>query len=283
MKKTFSPGSSLGISQRIRLEYFNRFLSRVFSEGSASEWLLKGGAGMLARVPSARTTLDIDLYRRGIPLEGALADIRRLAGVDLGDHFRFEYAGHTNSLGGEEQPYTDGFRVTFDIYIGVRKKGSLRIDMTVGAGITAPIGAVLPENALVLPRLVSHPYRLYPVVDQIADKVCAVMQTYNNRASSREKDLVDLVTLAVTQDIDGTSLSTAVASEAQRRRMERLGHFSVPGTWGRSYRMQARRVPYCAEYAAVDEARDLIAHLIDPVLTGDADGMTWSWTDRKWY
>lgn len=39
-----------------------------------------------------------------------------------------------------------------------------------------------------LPRLVSHAYRLYPIVDQIADKVCATMQTYHDRPSSREKD-----------------------------------------------------------------------------------------------
>jgi len=46
---------------------------------------------MLARVPSTRTTLDIDLYRDGFTLDQALADLRRLAKIDLGDHFRFVY------------------------------------------------------------------------------------------------------------------------------------------------------------------------------------------------
>lgn len=103
-KKAVAADPSLNVSERIRLEHFNRFLSRIFSEGAESEWLLKGGTGMLALVPSARTTLDIDLNRDGFTLDQALADLRRLASTDLGDHFRFEYAGHDKSIGGEEQP-----------------------------------------------------------------------------------------------------------------------------------------------------------------------------------
>lgn len=46
---------------------------------------------MLARVPSTRATVDIDLYRSGYGLDEAVADLRRLAERDLGDHFRFVY------------------------------------------------------------------------------------------------------------------------------------------------------------------------------------------------
>lgn len=64
-KKAAQADPSLDVNKRIRLEYFNCFLSRVFSEGDESEWVLKGGAGMLARIPSTRSTRDIDLYREG--------------------------------------------------------------------------------------------------------------------------------------------------------------------------------------------------------------------------
>jgi len=150
---------SLTINERIRLEYFNRFLSRVFSESTDSEWLLKGGTGMLARVPSTRTTLDIDLHRDGFTLAQALAELRRLAEIDLGDHFRFVYAGHEDSIGGEEQPYTDGCRVAFDVYIGVKRKTTLYVDLAVGAGITAPETTSDPASALHLPRLINSAYR----------------------------------------------------------------------------------------------------------------------------
>lgn len=107
-KRTAAADPSLSTSERIQLEYFHRFLSRVFSEGDSSGWMLKGGTGMLARVASTRATHDVDLYRRGFTLDQALADLTRLAEVDLGDHFRFVYKRHKRSIGGDKQPYTDG-------------------------------------------------------------------------------------------------------------------------------------------------------------------------------
>ncbi|MGH8777149.1 MAG: hypothetical protein ACRDWI_19065 [Jiangellaceae bacterium] len=62
-----------------------------------------------------------------------------------------------------------------------------------------------PANRLHLRGpLVTHPYRLYPVADQIADKVCATMETNypGGKRSSRVKELVDLVALAHTQTVD---------------------------------------------------------------------------------
>jgi len=164
---------------------------------------------MLARVASTRDKLDIDLYRGGDGIDDAVEDLRRLAARDLGDHFRFVYTGHRPILAGEAQPYTEGCRVDFDTYIGAQKKGNIGIDLSTGAGLTAEPTITAPASALHLPRLVGFEYRLYPVVDQIADKVCATMHRYGDRPSSREKDLVDIVVLAVTQDIDGTALTTA--------------------------------------------------------------------------
>lgn len=237
---------------------------------------------MLARVPSARPTRDVDLYRKGFTLDQALADLRRLAAIDLGDHFEFIYTEHRESIGGEEQPYTEGYVVSFDVIIGGRRKTTLNVDLTIGAGITAPVTTAEPASALNLPRLVSHEYRLYPVVDQIADKVCATMQTYHDRPSSREKDLVDLVVLAVTQEVDGTALSVAITTEARLRLMEPFDHFTVPTAWGRRYASLAKPVPYCADFRTVDLARELVAQLIDPALAGTATGRAWSPCDRAW-
>ncbi len=273
---------SLTTDQRIRLEHFNRFLSRVFSEGPDSEWVLKGGTGMLARVPSTRATRDIDLYRGGYGLDEAVADLRRLAEVDLGDHFRFVYTGHREILTGEEQPYTEGYRVQFDTYIGAQKKGGIGIDLSGGAGITGEPTTAASASALDLPRLVRFDYRLYPVVDQIADKVCATMQLYDGKPSSREKDLVDLVVLAVTQDIDGAALAHAIATEARRRQMEPFERLTIPSQWGAVYERTARSVPYCADAAGIDAARDLATALVDPALDGTALGLIWRSQERRW-
>lgn len=86
-------------------EVHRRFLSRVFSEGEESQWILKGGAGMLARVPTARATTDLDLLQEGYSLDQALEDLRRLAAVDLGDHFLFEFRMSQPILQGEQNQY----------------------------------------------------------------------------------------------------------------------------------------------------------------------------------
>ncbi|KQY58962.1 hypothetical protein ASD11_04910 [Aeromicrobium sp. Root495] len=281
-KKAAKADLSLDVNRRIQLEYFNRFLSRVFSDGDESEWVLKGGTGILARVPSTRSTRDIDLYREGFTLTQALDDLIRLAAIDLGDHFGFEYVGHTDSIGNDTQPYTEGYQVKFNIFIGLSAKGNLQVDLAVGAGMTGDVVTTEPATALNLPRLARNPYRLYPVVDQIADKVCATMTEYHEKASSREKDLVDLVVFATTQDIDGDDLRTAIATEARRRKMETFDHFAVPTTWGAGYAKLSKPVPYCADYRTVDLAAELVTRLIDPALSRDAAGKTWSHESLSW-
>lgn len=273
---------SLDVNKRIQLEYFNRFLSRVFSEDGASDWVLKGGMGLLARVPSTRSTRDIDLYLQGLSLEKALADLRRLASTNLGDHFRFEYAGHEPTIAAEAQPYTDGCRVTFNVFIGVAKKGKVQIDLAVGVGMTGTVQTSYPSTRLDLPRLTSHRYRLFPVVDQIADKVCATMSDYEGRPSTREKDLVDLVVFAMTQDVDGTALERAISAECGLRGMELSERFVVPPNWGNGYAKLSKPVPYCADYRTVDAAMMLMRAFLDPVLRGEARGMEWSPESRSW-
>ncbi|MGO3141270.1 MAG: nucleotidyl transferase AbiEii/AbiGii toxin family protein, partial [Galactobacter sp.] len=236
--------------------------------------------------PSRRETRHIRCPRNEgnlrFTVEDALADLKRLAAIDLGDHFRFEYLSHGPSIGADTQPYTDGFRVTFSIFIGVMGKGALHIDLAVGAGMTGQVTTATPATALELPRLTRSPYRLYPVVDQIADKVCATMAEYDGRPSSREKDLVDLIVLAVTQDIDGATLTLALESERRRRQMEPFSAFAVPPTWGPGYVKLSKSVPHCSDYRTVQAAADLASQFIDPVLTGRAGGKRWTHNDRRW-
>jgi len=279
-RKAAKADPALDVNRRIQLEYFNRFLSRVFAEGSA--WLLKGGAGMLARLPSCRATQDIDLAGRGFTLTQGLNELTRLAASDLDDHFGFEYVGHRESIRVDSQPYLEGFEVRFNVRIGGASKGQLKVDLVMEAGVTGEVTTTRPANALDLPRLTSNPYRLYPVVDQVADKVCATMTDYGRRSSSREKDLVDLVVVATTQEVGGTALRLAITTEARRRRMKPFSRFVVPSTWGSGYARLSRSVPYCADHRTVDLATNLVTHFIDPALCGDADRMTWSPGSLTW-
>jgi len=128
-RAAFRTDRSLSVQARVKQEYFRRFLSRVFSEGPHSDWILKGGTGILARAASARSTLDVDLFRARQTLDGALDDLKRLAAIDLGDFFRFAYRRHDPVVTGEEQDYTDGYRVVFDVYVGGDQKEPLHVDL----------------------------------------------------------------------------------------------------------------------------------------------------------
>lgn len=273
---------SLDVSKRIQLEYFNRFLSRVFSEREESEWVLKGGTGILARVPSTRSTRDIDLYHDGFTLLATRDDLIRLAAIDLEDHFHFAFADATETVGHDAQPYATGLRMKFRIFIGNNPKGELAVDVVAGPRSIGDVITTDPATSLKLPKLVNNPYRLYPVVDQIADKVCATMALYNGKPSSRVKDLVDLVVLGTTQDIDGALLKTALATTAAIRELPTLNKFAVPSGWGTSYSKIAKSVTYCDGYRSVELAKDLVARLIDPALSGEAVGKTWSHQQLTW-
>ena len=273
---------SLSTQERIRLEYFHRFLCRIFSETPTDAWLLKGGTALLARVPSARATSDVDLFNQRHSLAAALTGLRRLAALDLGDFFRFEYVSHTDSLGGKQQAYTEGIRVSFDVYLGVNKKDRLNVDLVVKAVTTETPETIIPSNVLTLPKLPQCEYRLYPLVDQMADKVCATLSLYNGHPSTRVKDLVDLVVLTLTQTIDGGSLDVAITREAASRGLPLPETFTVPPDWDAFYRRLASPIPDCKDYLTVSLAASLINALLEPVLARKTKGLRWDPGIRAW-
>lgn len=262
------------VGDLIRQAHYDRFLSRVFSEGAASEWVLKGGSGMLARVPNSRRTLDVDLYREGYDKHLALTDLRRLAEVDLGDYFVFTYTEHHPILTDDLQPYADGFRVAFDARLGPKPLGTIKVDLSTHDGATDEISGTLPANRLSLPNLACSPYRLYPLPKQIADKVCATLTSHNGRPSSREKDLVDLVIIALTQAVSADTTRAAILHEARLRGITVPDTFALPLSWGTAYTKLAKNSTAAGQTFA--DARDLMKDFVDPVLSGSVGGTYWN-------
>lgn len=268
-------------SSLVKQEYHRRFLSRIFSRPGDTGWVLKGGTGMLARVATARATNDVDLYCRNTSsTEEAIASLRELAAVDLGDHFRFNYLSHEPSIGGQQQ-YLKGCSVVFEVLIGSQEKGRLRVDLVTEAVVTDEVTTQQPASALDLPRLTSNPYRIYPVVDHIADKVCATLAFYNGRPSSREKDLVDLVVFAHTEDIEAVKIAKALRIEASVRQLRLPTAFVVPRSWGSAYKRLAASVLQCREQSDVATAMNLMHDYLDPVLDGTAAERTLVWNHEQ--
>ena len=160
----------------------------------------------------------------------------------------------------------------------------MTVDVVVGPGPVGTPEVVEPANRLHLRRpLVTHPYRLFPVADQIADKVCATMSTdYGaGKRSSRVKDLVDLVVLAHSQSVDLAELRTAIATKQAISGIEPSDHFDIPADWSRTYPATAKGVPSAQAYTA-ESAATLVARLIDPALAKGSNSATWDPQNLRW-
>ncbi|WP_307816617.1 nucleotidyl transferase AbiEii/AbiGii toxin family protein [Nocardioides limicola] len=272
-RDTGSTAPSVRLDAQIQQARFDRFLTRVFADGEQSGWMLKGGLSMLARVPAARRTKDVDLAADLADLDEAREALSRAVDVDLGDHMTFRFTGEEEIGQGENQPGVLMRRFVFACIDtstgeGVERGTRVKVDVVVGP---APVGkpeVVEPASRLHLARpLVTHPYRLYPTVDQIADKVCATMSTYgdSDRRSSRVKDLVDLVVLARTQKVNLEELRVAIATKAALSQLTPFTQLQVPNDWAQSYPKEARGVPGAGDLTPA-EAEAYVAQLVDPAL-----------------
>lgn len=279
--------SAATVDAQIRQARYDRFLSRVFADSEASEWLLKGGLSMLARVPRSRTTKDVDLAAQHVTdLDEAERALSALVAVDLGDHLTFRLIRSLPTGAGDNQPGVQTRRFVYaclDVDHDTQVD-TVTVDVVVGP---APVGepeVVEPANRLHLRRpLVTHPYRLFPVADQIADKVCATMSTDypGGKRSSRVKDLVDLVVLTHSQTVDLGELRAAIATKQTISSMDPFDHFDIPADWHRTYPTTAKGVPSAKAYTA-ETAAALVAGFIDPALTKSSNSATWEPQNLQW-
>lgn len=242
---------------------------------------------VVARVPQSRTTKDVDLasHKAGnlVDAERALTD---LVDVDLGDHLTFRLVRSMDTGLGVNQPGLETRRYIFaciDV-ANDRQIDTVQVDVVVGSVPVGQPDIVEPANRLHLRRpLQTHPYRLYPLPDQIADKVCATMATNypGGKRSSRVKDLVDLVILAHTQTIDLDELRVAITSKRLVSNVAAFQRFEIPTDWTRTYPTTARGVPIAASFTAKTAAA-LIASFVDPALEESSDTRIWDPRKLEW-
>lgn len=260
-----------------------RLLARVFQGDAAHYWVLKGGNAVLARVSDARATQDVDLLNRLGDLEDAYNELVRLSRTDLSDHFRFEPVKRVSAGQGMDQPTVEGQRVLFDAYCGSKKVHQIKVDLVVGSVMTA-VPEEISNPVLQIEGLEPVKFRLYPVVDHAADKLCATQARYGfmGGRSTRVRDLVDLVIFARTQDIDGTALTNAIASEWSLRHLEGTPVFDPPPEWDVPYAAQARAVGACGTFTDFESARELATRLLAPACAGEAEGWYWDHDNLRW-
>lgn len=266
-------------SGQLRREFiYSRFLARVFLD---STWVLKGGTALLARVRSARHTTDVDLLAAIDDLDAAVASLERACQIDLGDHFRFTITSQT-ALTNTQQPQVDGCQVRITAYLGTRVAEQFKVDVVTGSLMTQEPDVQVPP-VLELDGLQAPAYRLYPVVDHVADKLCATEMRYgpDELPSSRARDLVDLMVLARSGDMDGDELTAAITAERAHRRLPARSTLEIPAGWARKYPTESAGVEACAgiDFAG---AVAFVEGFLGPVLAGRVSGRRWSAADGTW-
>jgi hypothetical protein len=281
--KEAAKASPMDTSRAISGFYFHRLLCRVFSE-NGSPFILKGGQGMLARTINARATRDIDFLSNVSELDEALRELRRLAAVDLGDFITFEFENAYPIKADDE--YRSGIKVSFTPLLGTKRMQAISIDLVVDEMSCEQPEIITPADRIAVQGVPVFDYAVYPVTSAVADKLCAILETHDQRPSSRVKDLVDILVYATTERVDGTTLISKIQAEATARKLVLPQSFSLPDQW---------REHYAAVFAKLCKQTGIPSHLhslnqgekftrtfLDPTLNNEAKGKTWNFQILQW-
>jgi len=258
-----------------------RFLARVFT-ADPDGWLLKGGTGMMVRLPQARYSKDIDIMSTSACSdEEAYASLRNAVRQHHIDPFAFEL--------GPPHPISDGkgTRVTVVARLGARQIDSFRIDLVSWQGV---VGAVEEHSLPQAPRTDDFPdqptIRLYP----IADKLCALYElratTGSATPSTRYRDLVDLLLISSHLQIDLAEAVAATERQRQRRNQMTLpAELASPApAWERSWAAAAADSPLPQGLHDYTEALAAAArcYLILQSLPDACAAATWNPSGQRW-
>ncbi|TFD79491.1 hypothetical protein E3T54_05115 [Cryobacterium sp. Sr8] len=276
-------GVGTSVQSLIELAIFDRFLCRVFSARDCP-FALKGGTSMLARLPGARRTTDVDLETAEMSIDEAITQLRAAVSVDLGDHLEFRYLRHRDT-GGRNQPELQAAAVTFSVTVrGAGTQNPVHVDLAIHKRTpAAPLQRITPAFRLDMSRLGPVvAYQAIAVEDQIADKACATLSTYGGQSSTRSKDLVDLAILARTMRINARQLRISVHTEALYRNLSAFTTLVVPRSMTDGYGKVARTVPLLGDLLNPDDAISVVNAMLQPALSGDITDGQWHPTQQQW-
>ncbi|MFD9484100.1 nucleotidyl transferase AbiEii/AbiGii toxin family protein [Streptomyces sp. NPDC059991] len=238
--------SGMGVADLLSSYYFSRLVARVF-QAQPERWILKGGHALLTRYPgAARLSQDVDIQHDGdTGIEDAVTALCAAARHDLRDYLRFEPARlstHQNGAAGAKQ--------LLHVYMGTHQVDTLRVDVVAGRRpITTPdMRPIRPLIDLGWPA--DWPQaRLYPILDHLADKTCALYERHRGIPSTRWRDLADILLISQQETLDGHAAQITLRAEAQRRQqaggdLHLPTSFEPPGpAWPARYPTAALQVP----------------------------------------
>jgi hypothetical protein len=280
-----SKQTGMNVAELMRIFYFNRLAARVFTL-DPDGWLIKGGQALLVRYRgAARLSGDIDLQAAepGLTPDEALKRVLEAAAHDLGDFLRFAPGKYTSA----SDP-TRGGSQHFEVFLGPTRVDRVKVDITVRRALAGTPEIVPLASAVDLPWPIDWPtVRLYPLIDHIADKICALYERHGDEGSSRYRDLADLLLISQQEKVDGSVAYQAVHQEAELRRQRGVDlklpkNFEVPGTaWHDRYPVAAALVIGLQGCRTFSEAAQAAEVFLNPLLDGSVRGK-WDPSEGAW-
>lgn len=301
MKKTHGQiTTALKAEAKVRGESTNDVYNQFFREVFLHElmqhqngWVLKGGSNIYCRVPGARQTRDLDLYRQDDPTSStgaADALVTAMNGHRVGPYtFRVEHPTRTAAAG-----TVDSERIDVTVVHGVNNRFlSFGVDVSGDLEVTGTVEPLtVPASYEVTTEFLPHTFRVYsyPVASQIADKVCAMYERHGEtppgRASTRYHDLYDVALIARELTVSAADLRAALDTQCRVRGMTLPEHLVLPdGSWTTQYPVKAEKFGSDRwGLKDIDEAVRVAGLLVDPVLSGDFGGadQRWDYAALRW-
>ncbi|MGH3305555.1 MAG: nucleotidyl transferase AbiEii/AbiGii toxin family protein [Streptosporangiaceae bacterium] len=264
----------------LTLYVLERFPYRLSVSAHRDRLILKGGM-LLSAFGQRRPTRDIDLLAKATSNEPAAvaALVGEIADLQADDGVIYETSQMTTRMIRDQNLYA-AVRVAVPARID-RARQPLRLDLNVGDPVT-PAPAVVSY-----PALPGEPFPLlaYPIEVVLAEKL--VTMVARGDTSTRDRDFADVLLLAGHHDVDGTSLSEAIAATAGFRKVDLRPISETLVTLGRDRQREWQRLLTRAGLESLlpsdyTEAIRQVTAFGDPVITGSLTSGRWDHRRGQW-
>ena len=194
---------------------FERLLARIFKQPSPP-WALKGGYAMELRVQGSRATRDIDLTISETQIsasehthlaESTHRQLAKLLNNDLGDFFSFKVSEKYDAI---VSPPLGGIRIHIDALLDSRLFSRFHVDIGFGDAEIMPLENLTSRNLLAFAGVDCPPFPSIPREQHFAEKIYAYTTLYKGAMGSRVKDLVDMVLLIQSGEMEEAKLTKAM-------------------------------------------------------------------------
>jgi hypothetical protein len=273
--RTMSLETGVPLVRLRKMVAFDRFLSRLFTHGS-DQWVVKGGFALQLRLGiSARTTKDIDLLAMGEAQGIIYPHLRDVGAIDLGDWFTFEVMDTAQS----DVDDIGGLRYRLHSLLDGRTFERFHIDIGVGDPLLAPVEYLEIPPLLTFAGIEPTIVPCYPITQQISEKYHAFTRPHVSGASSRMKDLVDILLLAEMGELDSTNLREAIQATFDDCNTHELpSEVPLPSkNWSRPFQKMAQEVGLKIE--TLSDAGVALRKFLEPVFE---DKTRKKWNSTKW-